>query len=48
MMGDAAEMILDGIVCEVCGEYIGEPCGYPRKCAGCDEPDEDEDERGEQ
>ena len=34
-MGEMTEDILDGIFCEVCGEYIGEPCGYPRTCEGC-------------
>lgn len=30
-----AEDILEGIFCEECGEFIGEPVGYPRKCSGC-------------
>lgn len=30
-----AEDILEGIFCEVCGQYIGEPVGYPRKCRDC-------------
>jgi len=34
-MGDAAEMVLDGILCQVCGEYIGEAVGYPRNCESC-------------
>ena len=29
-MGDIADMILDGILDEQTGEYIGEACGYPR------------------
>lgn len=29
-MGDAADMILDGILDEQTGEYIGEAVGYPR------------------
>lgn len=29
-MGDAADMILDGIIDEQTGEYIGEGVGYPR------------------
>jgi len=35
-MGDAADMMLDGTMCEECGEYLddGSP-GYPRKCSGC-------------
>lgn len=29
-MGEIAEMILDGTLDSVTGEYLGEPCGYPR------------------
>lgn len=29
-MGEIAEMMLDGTLDAVTGEYIGEPCGYPR------------------
>ena len=36
-MGEIAEMMLDGIMCETCGEIIddGEEAGHPRQCAGC-------------
>lgn len=34
-MGDIAEMMLEGILCEGCGEYMGAACGHPRKCGGC-------------
>lgn len=34
-MGEIAEMMLDGTLCEGCGEFIGEPCEFPRLCAGC-------------
>lgn len=35
-MGEIAEMMIDGVLCEQCGIYIeGEPPGYPRKCDGC-------------
>ena len=36
-MGDVAEMIIEGILCEECGSYIGEAVGYPRKCEDCKE-----------
>jgi len=36
-MGDVAEMILDGVLCESCGEFIGEAVGHPRDCNGCRE-----------
>ncbi len=45
-MGEVVEMILEGIVCQVCGEtmpYIldGEdPCGFPVTCCNCREEGE--------
>jgi len=44
-MTSVAELILEGTLCEYCGEFIGEPVGYPRKCEGClweEEGEEDE------
>lgn len=29
-MGEIADMMLDGTLDYITGEYIGEPCGYPR------------------
>lgn len=29
-MGEISEMMLDGTLDSVTGEYLGEPCGYPR------------------
>ena len=34
-MGEVADMLIDGILCEGCGEYIGSAVGYPRRCSGC-------------
>jgi len=35
-MGEAAEMVLEGLLCEGCGSYIdGEAQGYPRSCDDC-------------
>ena len=36
-MGEIADMILDGILDFQTGEYIGEPCGYPRTLEPCEE-----------
>ena len=37
-MGEIAEMILDGILCERCGSFIdGDEVGYPRLCDECEE-----------
>lgn len=34
-MGDIAEMMLTGILCERCGTYVGEETGYPVRCEDC-------------
>lgn len=31
-----AEQIVNGDFCELCGDYLGEGWGYPRKCSGCE------------
>lgn len=37
-MGDIADMMLDGTLCERCGEYIDEQQpGHPRLCSGCND-----------
>jgi len=28
-------MMLDGTLCQTCGEYLGSPVGYPRSCRNC-------------
>jgi len=43
-MGEIAEMHLDGTLCERCGEFLGEPCGYPRYCSCCESEIEKEEE----
>lgn len=32
-MGEIADMMLDGTLCEACGEYIGDATGYPGYCS---------------
>lgn len=32
-MGEIAEMMLDGTLCEGCGEYLGEGDGFPQYCS---------------
>ena len=39
-MGEIADMMLDGTMCQVCGVYMHEyeaAPGYPVTCASCDE-----------
>ena len=41
-MGEAAEDVLEGRICEVCGEWFAdvldgkEPPGHPRRCERCE------------
>jgi len=45
-MGEIAEMMLDGTLCEWCGVYIeGDAPGYPRLCRDC-ASEKRKDERG--
>lgn len=34
-MGEIADSIVEGIICESCGMYIGPACGHSRKCDEC-------------
>ena len=34
-MGEIAEMMLDGTLCECCGVYLGDADGFPCRCASC-------------
>lgn len=34
-MGEIAEWILEGGLCQGCGEYLGDGDGYPTYCASC-------------
>ena len=34
-MGEQAELIINGDVCEGCGEEMGNGSGYPRRCSSC-------------
>lgn len=35
-MGEIAEMMLDGTLCQTCGDFLGDDCGYPRMCPACE------------
>ena len=34
-MGDIAEAMIDGLMCQVCGIFMHESVGYPRTCQDC-------------
>jgi hypothetical protein len=36
-MGDIADQVLEGEICQECGEYLGDGLGYPVTCDGCKE-----------
>jgi hypothetical protein len=40
-MGERSDDVLDGFMCQDCGTYFNDGCGYPRSCAACiDTPDD--------
>jgi DNA-directed RNA polymerase subunit N (RpoN/RPB10) len=40
-MGEIAELVLEGVLCHVCGSFIDEAYkGYPRACNECKEQNE--------
>lgn len=44
-MGDAAEMVLEGILCQNCGTFLDEEgCGFPTNCSYCEEQEKNEGE----
>lgn len=46
-MGEIADMMINGLMCQYCGEFIGdfdEP-GHPRSCGCVDEEDDEEEEK---
>ena len=40
-MGEIADMMLEGMLCAGCGEFLGEGDGFPMYCSAC-QPDEEE------
>lgn len=40
-MGEQADLILNGDVCEGCGEEMGDGPGYPRRCSYCGGSDDE-------
>lgn len=42
-MGEIADSIIDGEMCQVCGCYMGGGAGFPRTCSGCGGDDDDDE-----
>lgn len=34
-MGEIADMMIEGAMCQSCGEFLGDEVGYPRYCRAC-------------
>ena len=47
-MGEYADMVIDGDVCECCGEYMGQGDGYARTCKACKREEREEKKRVQQ
>lgn len=39
-MGEIADMMLDGTLCQHCGAYVGSDNGFPTSC-GCENEEDD-------
>lgn len=43
-MGEVADLVIDGILCQLCGTLVdGSATGYPRSCEDCEEPEEEDE-----
>lgn len=40
-MGDIADMILEGLLCEQCGEFLDDDKDYPHLCPACKEEEKE-------
>lgn len=45
-MGEIADLMLEGCLCQVCGEDMGEGDGFPQTCAACLKDTGDDDAAG--
>ena len=34
-MGEIADMVLEGVLCQQCGTFMDHETGHPQTCAGC-------------
>ena len=39
-MGEIAEMMIEGSICQYCGEFLGAGDGFATSCSSCDERDD--------
>ncbi len=47
-MGEISDMIIEGELCNVCGGYIGDSCGFPRSCSDCKKESKKNKKKGNQ
>ena len=38
-MSNFVDLMLDGVICQCCGQFVGDAVGYPRSCGGCETPE---------
>lgn len=38
-MSEFVDLMLDGAICQCCGQFLGDATGFPRSCEGCERLD---------
>jgi len=38
-MSEFTDLMLDGVICQCCGQFLGDASGYPRSCEWCEKHD---------
>ena len=38
-MSEFNDLMLDGVICQGCGQFLGDAAGYPRSCEACEKLD---------
>jgi hypothetical protein len=41
-MSEFVDLMLDGVICQRCGQFLGDATGFPRSCEGCERLDASE------
>lgn len=35
-MSEFNDLMLDGVICQCCGQFVGDAVGFPRSCGWCE------------
>lgn len=38
-MSEFVDLMLDGVICQCCGQFVDDATGFPRSCEGCENLD---------